>query len=148
MDNLSQRQCKYCKKYKSIDQFYKYKGKRTIGKNWHHTYCKECANDLAMEKYRNNREQRLKNLKRYRNKAKQEALDYYGNKCECCGETRYEFLSFDHINGGGHQHQKSINGMAIGIWLRINNYPDGFRILCYNCNMALGHFGYCPHNNL
>lgn len=25
------------------------------------------------------------------------------------------------------------------------NYPDSYRILCFNCNCSLGHRGYCPH---
>jgi len=93
----------------------------------------------------NNRPHYLEYMKKYRDSARQEALTHYGGKCNCCGETRHEFLAIDHINGGGCKHHKSINGMAIGIWLRKNNYPEGFRILCHNCNMALGFFGYCPH---
>ena len=25
------------------------------------------------------------------------------------------------------------------------NFPPGLRVLCYNCNLSLGFFGYCPH---
>jgi hypothetical protein len=28
-----------------------------------------------------------------------------------------------------------------------NGFPDGYRVLCHNCNMALGQYGYCPHGN-
>lgn len=31
-------------------------------------------------------------------------------------------------------------------WLRNHGYPLGFRVLCMNCNFALGKFGYCPHD--
>lgn len=34
-------------------------------------------------------------------KTRKQALDHYGGKCECCGETRYEFLQLDHIDGNG-----------------------------------------------
>lgn len=27
-------------------------------------------------------------------------------------------------------------------------YPAGFRLLCMNCNFAIGHFGSCPHQLL
>jgi radical SAM protein with 4Fe4S-binding SPASM domain len=33
--------------------------------------------------------------------------------------------------------------------LKNNNYPkDLFRLLCHNCNMARGCYGYCPHEKL
>lgn len=81
-------------------------------------------------------------------KRKIEVLSYYckGNspECACCSERKHEFLTIDHINGGGGKHLKQING-HITAWLKKNNYPDGYRVLCLNCNFALGHFGYCPH---
>lgn len=39
-----------------------------------------------------------------------------------------------------------VAGSRFYVWLKKNNYPPGFQILCYNCNCAKGHFGYCPHN--
>src|ERR1700757_476788 len=65
-------------------------------------------------------------------------------KCACCGETVLEFLSLDHINGGGRQHRKTIK-MRWWEWLRKNKYPEGFRVLCHNCNQAIGLYGICPH---
>jgi hypothetical protein len=76
---------------------------------------------------------------------RQEAISAYGKKCQCCGETQIEFLVIDHINGGGSQHRKYIK-KNIFYWLRDNNYPSGFQVLCHNCNMSLGLYGYCPHN--
>lgn len=74
-----------------------------------------------------------------------QAFEHYGGqRCSCCGETRYEFLAFDHINGGGRKHRKETK-VKIALWLRDNNYPAGFRVLCHNCNMAKGRYGYCPH---
>ena len=68
-------------------------------------------------------------------------------KCACCGEEHIEFLSIDHINGEG----KKIGprgGVTLYAWIIKNNYPPYFRVLCFNCNLSLGFFGYCPHNNL
>ena len=73
------------------------------------------------------------------------ALDHYGNKCVCCGEWREEFLAIDHANGDGADHRKEMNGNLIYRWLKKNGYPDGFRVLCHNCNSAMGFYGYCPH---
>ena len=65
-------------------------------------------------------------------------LAHYGNKCACCGETRWEFLVIDHINGGGKKHIREIGcsgGTGFYRWLIKNHFPKGFRTLCDNCNM-------------
>jgi len=73
------------------------------------------------------------------------ALTHYGGKCVCCGETTQEFLSIDHINGGGNKHRQEIGIGQIYRWLEKNNYPTDFQVLCYNCNLSIGFNGYCPH---
>lgn len=37
-------------------------------------------------------------------------------------------------------------GIDMAQWCRRNGYPKGFRVLCHNCNMAIGFYGYCPHS--
>lgn len=77
---------------------------------------------------------------------KLEVLAHYGDRrCACCGETRIEFLTIDHIHGGGRQHrfEQRIGGMCH--WLKKQHFPDGYQILCMNCNFAKGLFGRCPH---
>ena len=81
-------------------------------------------------------------------KNKLRIISHYSNGencCECCKEKHIEFLTIDHINGGGRKHRKEVGNFFA--WVKRNNYPPGFRILCMNCNFALGKFGYCPHNN-
>lgn len=78
-------------------------------------------------------------------------LNHYSDnlmKCECCGELNEEFLTIDHINGGGSKHRKDCNLRGNGMfykWLIDNNFPPGFRVLCFNCNSSLGRLNYCPH---
>lgn len=69
--------------------------------------------------------------------------------CACCGEQEIIFLTLDHIDGGGNKHRKEIGGGGLNqyLFLRRNNYPSGFQVLCYNCNCAKGFFGKCPHQN-
>lgn len=54
----------------------------------------------------------------------------------------------DHIDGAGREHRREIGQGANALyrWLAKNGYPDGFRVLCHNCNSARGFYGYCPHN--
>lgn len=73
-------------------------------------------------------------------------LEKYGGVCQCCGEKRYEFLSIDHIKGGGTKHRKEIGwGENFTSWLVKNNYPEGYQVLCHNCNQAKTWYGGCPH---
>jgi hypothetical protein len=76
-------------------------------------------------------------------------IAYSGNppKCACCGESTEEFLTIDHINGGGRKHRRQLgrSPTSFPLWLIRNSFPPGFRILCYNCNCVRAHAGYCPH---
>lgn len=56
--------------------------------------------------------------------------------CNTCGENIIELLTLDHINGSGNKHRKSLGNPNLYTWLRKNNYPDGYQILCYNCNLV------------
>jgi len=81
---------------------------------------------------------------------REKIIRYYScgtNKCMCknCGVSDMEFLSIDHINGGGTNHLRQLKGQNLYYWLIKNKLPSGFRVLCYNCNFSLGHYGYCPH---
>ena len=71
-------------------------------------------------------------------------LEYYGNKCACCGETTYEFLEVDHINGNGSKHRKEVGRHVVEDIIK-QNFPSDFQILCANCNRGHGKFGVCPH---
>lgn len=76
------------------------------------------------------------------------ALGHYSEgqiKCRCCGEEHLEFLAIDHIGGGGGAHRKELKGMRLYQWLKNQDYPKGFQVLCHNCNQSLGAYGYCPH---
>lgn len=100
------------------------------------------------EKYR-------KRMKKWRavnyQRLKSNALIHYGGnppRCACCGEQTSAFLTIDHLNGGGCAHRREMKKNGYGSiyqWLKNMNYPEGFRILCANCNTAIGILGVCPH---
>jgi len=81
-------------------------------------------------------------------KRKLQALEHYGGKCTCCGESEEKFLTFDHINNDGNEHRKTARG-KIASWLHSHGYPKGvIQILCWNCNLAKEKFGVCPHQEV
>lgn len=125
--------------------------------------CKSCLKDrlklkprnkdLAREynlKYRHkNREKFNLRMKESRWKRKLMLISKYSNntnRCACCNEDNIEFLNIDHVFGGGNKQRKELGG-TYGVikYIINNNFPDGFRVLCYNCNCSIGSFGYCPH---
>lgn len=94
---------------------------------------------------------------KYRCKLKLDVFSHYltnGNyKCSCpnCNENNLDKLCLDHKNNDGAQHRKELQlqgifGNRIYLWVKQNNYPPMFRILCINCNKSLGNRGYCPHD--
>ena len=76
---------------------------------------------------------------------RERAFAGYGNKCACCGENRFEFLAIDHVNGGGHEDRKTHNTWQIAKRVIELNFPKEYRVLCHNCNLSIGWYGYCPH---
>lgn len=145
--------CSRCGIEKDISEFYK-RGDRDAVRS----ACKGCYNgDLNKT-----RRDRYESDSEYRDRVKEDAreqqrairvevLTHYGSSCECCGEDRYEFLCLDHRDGGGNQHRKAVGknasllGSAFYWWVKREGFPDGFRVLCHNCNMSRGLYGYCPH---
>lgn len=154
--------CNKCHKEKEKKDF----PKRKDTKGGIRKECKECFNkehrkwwkktrplrlEYSKKFYANNREKIIKqkvysNLKA-RRLARLDCINYYSNGkncCECCGEKNKEFLTIDHINGGGNKHRKKIKEY-LPLHLKKNKYPTGYRVLCYNCNCSFGFYGYCPH---
>lgn len=86
-------------------------------------------------------------MRKWRARIRAEMITNYGGKCVCCGESEPEFLSIDHINGGGRAHIKQLgNSTMLYAELKRLGFPkDKYRLLCMNCNFTFGKRGYCPH---
>lgn len=88
-----------------------------------------------------------------RAKYREMTIKHYGGEnpsCACCGENTRIFLTLDHINGGGRQHRKEMNNKAGGVhgWIVKSGFPNGFQVLCMNCNWGKYiNNGQCPHKN-
>ena len=95
---------------------------------------------------------RAKLNKSRRNKVQEHrltVLTHYSNGtpiCKCCKETEIQFLTLDHINGGGNKERKH-NGNHQIKWRQIiaNDYPPIYQVLCMNCNWGRRLDGICPH---
>lgn len=80
---------------------------------------------------------------------KLQIFEVYGNKCNCCGESTFEFLQIDHVFGGGTKHRKELGGsggLNLYKWIVNSGFPPDFQLLCSNCNWSKGVYGYCPHS--
>lgn len=153
--------CSFCRKEKSRSDYYcTYKDGVEIPSS----RCKECSHlerkkhiakdpksySLKLEKYRKEHREHLNELHKLAARRNHEkVINFYGGKCACCGESRFEFLALDHINGDGGKLRKNgihpKTGKGLYAWIIRNNYPDIFQLLCHNCNFAKGAYGACPH---
>jgi hypothetical protein len=107
---------------------------------------KRCAYFKA--EYQRNRVKRIEAARQRFQACKDATYRAYGGyKCVCCGETHPAFLSIDHVNNDGGKHRRSVGrGANIYTWLRDNGYPEGFQVLCHNCNHGKHlNGGVCPH---
>jgi len=158
------KKCRTCGKKKLLEKFYRARNKDGLQND-----CKICTikrvnayvqrlrkdpknveilrkrgNDWS----KNNPERRREFSRKTVLKARMLILKKYGGnspKCKCCGESEFKFLAIDHIKGGGSKQRKMEGYGSLGQWLRSKGYPEGYQILCHNCNCAKGFYGKCPH---
>lgn len=86
--------------------------------------------------------------RRYRRRLKEEMVAAYGGRCSCCGETTVEFLTLEHVGGGGTWERSVLKGGGYVVYrnLKKRGWPqEGYTVLCANCNQARGSYGVCPH---
>lgn len=86
----------------------------------------------------------------YRRRIKKEVVDAYGGRCACCSETELTFLTIDHVHNNGAAHRRALSqgrgGHVIHALLKKTGYPDGYQVLCFNCNDGrYFNGGRCPH---
>lgn len=83
--------------------------------------------------------------KNYGAEKKALVFHHYGPSCRCCGEGRDEFLTMDHIDRKTPEGEKKLRGVLLYGWLVKHGFPEGFRVLCFNCNFATRLGDPCPH---
>jgi hypothetical protein len=93
-------------------------------------------------------ENRKAGFRRRYQEVKDLVFTHYGGyrcACECgCGITEPGFLTIDHINNDGAEHRRE-KGPNLYQILYNEEYPKGFQVLCYNCNLGRAKKGgVCP----
>lgn len=95
-------------------------------------------------------EERKERVRQNSRRKRAAVFNHYSNgkvECVCCGEKMFEFLSIDHINNDGAKHRREIHTENLAGWLIKNNFPQGFQVMCMNCNCGkFRNKGVCPHN--
>ena len=98
-----------------------------------------------------NPEGKKRNSQSHYAKLREQAIMAYGGwVCACCGETERIFMTLDHVNNDQTEFAKVFGrphtGLFLVKWLRDNGYPEGFQVLCQNCNQGKRlNGGVCPH---
>jgi hypothetical protein len=75
-------------------------------------------------------------------------IQAYGGKCACppCGETRLEFLTYEHVGGWGKTHRgKERRRVDMERFIVDRGLPSNITVMCISCNWSMGVWGYCPH---
>jgi len=133
---------------------------------WQRKYDLDPKNRSRKKKYAHS-SHRLARRKTIRDEIRLKVLQRYSKKhsksdipcCRCCEEKSHvDFLALDHIAGRkemdsdtklvklGYSSLKREDSLQY--WIKKNNFPKGFQILCHNCNYAKGmkrNNNKCPH---
>ena len=122
------------------------RNKRTFRRRKSKGLCSYCRNPVAPDKQTICQSCSDKYVLK-RKKLREEVFNAYGGPvCNCCGETIDKFLTLDHTNNDGAQHRASVGRNSVFKWVKDHNYPPGFQVLCWNCNLGKKlNGGVCPH---
>ena len=131
-DNKKMKNCRSCKQWFPATEKFFFKHTGTADKL--RSECRKCQGVVNLD---------------YRLKIKREILSHYGEKCTnpSCVMDDIVLLTIDHIHNNGAEHRKTIKnagGHAFYLWLKRNNFPEGYQTLCWNCNCYKGVTGKLP----
>lgn len=156
--------CCKCEKNRRKTNFYLH---RKNGVYRYTSWCKPCIREYVRIRtnkleackrntiyhYKNRNVLLAKMIERAKN-TKANVLGYYSNgrySCKCCGFDFYDLLVIDHINGGGNKQRNRLglqSGNSFYRWLWKSRCPEGYQVLCWQCNSCKFLHGICdiPHS--
>ncbi len=102
----------------------------------------ERAREIVKTCYTGNKEKFLATAKVARLTKKERVLAHYsGGSMSCClcppekAKVHVAMLALDHVVGGGTVHRDEVGtGNKFYNWIIREEYPEGYRVLCHNCN--------------
>lgn len=143
------KRCPKCSQELSSSKFYK-NANGTLD-----SYCKDCKREYRNQARREKRgyygsEKFKKTTKEYKKRYNKNLNEQRKAQviseltsgemcCSLCGFDDIRALSVDHIDGNGAEHRKSVRGCHLYKWLIKNNFPEGFQVLCMNCQWIKRH---------
>ena len=112
---LVNRYCPRCKETKLVEEFHN----RRNGKG-NSVYCKPCTSDQTLARQR---------------KLKQQAIEYKGGKCSCCGYNNYNgALEFHHVNSAEKDFTLSLKSISFE---NAKAELDKCVLVCSNCHREI-----------
>lgn len=143
------KRCTKCQNDKPFARFF-WRKQRNAWRSW----CKDCVKQASRRWYQENPEKARRiycdAARRRSERLRHQVFAHYSSgepKCACCKETGFRFLTLDHTNNNGGEHRREVgDGLSTHIWLVRNGFPNGFQVLCWNCQMGkVFNGGICPH---
>lgn len=101
-------------------------------KRWNHSHPERVKAGNDKNNARRTRAYSAEAARKNHQKVKRLAMEAYGGKCSCCGESDLRFLTIDH------EHNDGTRDPRLYQTLKNEGYPKdrGLRVHCYNCNMG------------
>ena len=124
------KKCPKCGKVKERSLFYM----RSPKTPWVNSSCKSCHSKLVVSWKEKNKDRVLITTKKYRDRCRQEVIEFFGSKCMRCGFDDTRALQIDHIAGGGRKDRASYSSIQEFYKKVIEEKANKYQLLCANCN--------------
>lgn len=124
-----------------LKSYYRHRDKNMAQMRAYRKEHREEYRQNSRQYYAKHRKDFAQRSREVRGKLKLETMTYYSlgdtPYCASCGITDIDVLCLDHINNDGAEHRKLAGraGTVTYGWLKKRGYPDGFQVLCANCNL-------------
>ena len=133
--------------WKAKRRAYRLKNKDRVNENYRRYMLKHprdpAKRKITNTKWLNNNLEKAREIgSRIARRYKEACVNMYSNGDACCTRCKIadmDVLCLDHIENDGSEHRRLLkaSGEASSFYryLSKHDYPSGFQVLCYNCNM-------------
>ena len=132
--DTDEKRCCSCGEQKALSEF----RKNASRKDGLHNACRSC--ERSRTSYKARPEACRRRFARRHLRDREAAFAHYGNVCAWCGEADSSKLQIDHLHDDGARHraENPTARKVLGTFLRREGHPEGFQVLCADCNRAKG----------